>query len=158
MSVVCLLLIVYILNFLSSETSGLIGIKLDRMFFEWFYKSLCFLLIGNAQKKQGFERVLYVCLSSSLKPVGQLELMMVGMFIGWSSRKLMFFCCWLEIHFCTWKKQDAQRCQKVCCLFLIFFSETTGSIRINLGRNVHFNGTVKNFLSAMEFDLYLRIL
>lgn len=93
-------------------------------------------------------------LSSSLKPVGKLELIMAGMFIGWSSRKVMFLFVvdWKYI----WKKQDVQRCQKVCGLFLIFFSESTGSIRINLGRNVHFNG--KNFLSAMEFDLYLRIL
>jgi hypothetical protein len=38
----------------------------------------------------------------------------------------------------TQKKQDVQMCQKGCCLFLIFFSETTGPIGTKLDdRNVH---------------------
>jgi len=42
------------------------------------------------------------------------------------------FCCWLEVH-----KKDTHRCQKLCCLFLIFFSGTTEPIGTKLGRNVH---------------------
>ena len=37
----------------------------------------------------------------------------------------------------TGKKQEAQRCQKGCCLYSIFFSETTRTIGTKLGRNVH---------------------
>jgi hypothetical protein len=67
---------------------------------------------------------------SVLKPLGQLELIMVKHFIELPSKKIEF----LLIRSKQQKKQDAQRSQKGCCLFLIF-SETTGPIGTKLGRN-----------------------
>jgi hypothetical protein len=46
------------------------------------------------------------------------------MFMGWSSIKSRFFLFIKS----TQKKQGGQMCQKRGCLFLIFFSETTGPI------------------------------
>ena len=37
----------------------------------------------------------------------------------------------------TQNNQEAQMCQKWCCQFLIFFSETIGPIGTKLGMNVH---------------------
>jgi hypothetical protein len=77
-----------------------------------------FLLIRNTQKKQEAQRYQKGCClfkSSFLKPLSQLELDLVGMFFGCSSKKFMFF--WLVES--TQMKQEIQRCQKGCCQYTV---------------------------------------
>jgi hypothetical protein len=68
-----------------------------------------------------------------LKPLGQLEPNLVGMFIGWSSWKFNF----LLIQSIQ-NNQEAQRCQKENWLFLVFFSEIL-RIKWKRKRNVTLN-------------------
>ena len=100
--------------------------------------------------------------SSSLKPPGQLEPNLVVMFNGWSFRKwwvslfqkiqeakiCLFLIFFSEIEssckqymFCVDRKHTNEprglHVSKGWCLFWIFFSETTGPIGTNLGRNIH---------------------
>jgi hypothetical protein len=90
---------------------------------------LSFFLIGSTQETRGpkvLNRVLSVECSEITRPV--------GIKLGWNVH-----CMVLEKAFfllgCTQNKQEAQRCQKGCCLFLI--SETTGPIGTKIGRNAH---------------------
>ena len=55
----------------------------------------------------------------------------LGMFTEWSLEKFFFVDQRYK------KLQEAQWCQKGCCLFWMFFSETTGPVGIKLGLNVH---------------------
>jgi hypothetical protein len=110
------------------------------MFIGWSSKKFIyiFLLIRNTQKKQEAQRFKTGCCLfclSSLKPLHQLEPNLVGLLIGWSS-KSGFVCLFLLTPFIH-NKTRGPKLTKVYCLFLIFFSETTGPIVTKLGRNVH---------------------
>jgi hypothetical protein len=50
----------------------------------------------------------------------------------------------------TQKNQEAQTCRKGCCLFYIFFSETTRQIGTKLGRNVHWIVLLKVLFSLIK--------
>ena len=76
------------------------------------------MLIRNTQKKQeaqSYQKGCCLFKSSFLKPLSQLELDLVGMFFGCSSKKFMFF--WLVES--TQMKQEIQRCQKGCCQYTV---------------------------------------
>jgi hypothetical protein len=57
-----------------------------------------------------------------------------GMFIGWYSQNTYGFVLMIVS---TQMEQEVQRRQIECCLLTIFFSETTGLIATNVGKNVH---------------------
>lgn len=57
-----------------------------------------------------------------------------GMFIGWYSQNTYGFALMIVS---TQMEQEVQRRQIECCLLTSFFSETTGLIATNVGKNVH---------------------
>ena len=65
--------------------------------------------------------------------LGQLE-PKSGMFIRWYSQNTYGFVLMIVS---TQMEQEVQRRQIECCLLTIFFSETTGLIATNVGKNVH---------------------
>ena len=94
-----------------SETTGTIRIKLA-MNVHWMV-----LQDRKYTKEIRFPNVSkWLFLSSFLKPLGHLEPNFVGMFIGWLSNELMFFCC------CWWDGYIRNKSQKRCCMFLNLFS------------------------------------
>jgi hypothetical protein len=83
--------------------------------FHWvvLLKSFLFLLIGCTQKKPISVKKGVVCFYLSLKTMGQLESNLVVLFIGWFYEKLVL-CLLIGS---TWKKREAQKYQKWCCVF-----------------------------------------
>jgi len=65
--------------------------------------------------------------------LGQLE-PKSGMFIRWYSQNTYGFVLMIVS---TQMEQEVQRRQIECCMLTIFFSETTGLIATNVGKNVH---------------------
>jgi hypothetical protein len=102
---------------------------------------------------------LFTFQASSLKPLGQLEPNLAGMFLGWSSTKFLFF---VPVRYSTllpgpiicsdWLKFQRSSSLKLMnwlnpnCKWMIigmFFSETTWTIETKLFRNVHLMGLYK---------------
>jgi len=73
----------------------------------------------------------------------QLEPNLVGMYIRRFSKTFYFFVC--VFIGSTQKKQEVQRCQKGCRLFLIVFSKGTVPIGTTRGRNA-----LKSFLCVYQ--------
>jgi hypothetical protein len=100
---------------------------------EWFFQGL----IRSTHKKQEAQRCQKRCCLfylSSLKPLGQLEPNLVGMFIWWFYEKWMvFFFGWSEVH----KRNKRFKGVKKGIVCFNRFSETTGSIGTKFGRNVY---------------------
>ena len=122
--------------FVFSETTWSIGTKFSRnVYLMVLWKVNGFFLVDQKYIKETrgskvSKRVLFV-LIVSLKPLGQLEPNLVGMFIWWFYEKWMFF---LDDQMYTKETRGPNVSKSVV---LMVSSETTEPIGNKLGRNVH---------------------